>query len=87
MIAIPPDVAKRLRKMHKMESKIGVTFEVKIRAEIKFDSEVNMYVAHVPALRIYSQAETASQAKEAIKDAVESYLEVLHKNTKGLLEK
>lgn len=63
------------------EKKVELIFSVKITAEIKFEGEVNMYVAYVPALKIYSQGETQSEAELAIMDAVESYLTVSHKES------
>ncbi len=55
-------------------------FKVEIKAIIEFDKEVKMYVAKVPALKTYSQAKTQAEAKLAIMDAIESYLEVAHKH-------
>ena len=55
-----------------------ITFKAKIRASIELDAGVNMYVAFVPALRIYSQGKTPIEAKKAIEDATESYLKVAH---------
>lgn len=55
-----------------------ITFKVTMRARIEFDAGVEMYVAYVPALRIYSQGKTPAQAKTAIEDATESYLKVAH---------
>ena len=58
------------------------TFKVGIIAEIKFDDQAKVYVAYVPALKIYSQGETQSKAELAIMDAVESFLAVSHKVNK-----
>ena len=55
-------------------------FKVEIKALIEFDEEVEMYVAKVPALKIYSQAKTKAKAELAIVDAIESYLKVAHKH-------
>ena len=64
-----------------------ITFKVKIRAKIEFDSEVNMYIARVPALPgVCSQGETLSEAKKYVKDAVKSYLIVWHKRWKEITE-
>ncbi|MBA7690251.1 hypothetical protein ES703_98775 [subsurface metagenome] len=56
-------------------------FQVKIKANIDYDPQANVFVAHVPALNIYSQAEKSSEAELAIIDAVESYLKVSHETS------
>lgn len=56
-------------------------FQVKIRANINYDPQANVFVAHVPGLNIYSQGEKSSEAELAIIDAVESYLKVSHKTS------
>ena len=60
--------------------KVEFTFKTDIKATINYDEQVKMFVAYVPALGIYSQGETRSEAEMAIMDAVKSYLKVSHEN-------
>jgi len=62
-----------------------ITFKVKLKAGIKHDKNVDVYVTYAPALRLYSQGETVNQAKSALKDAVQSFLIVAYTN--GVLVK
>ncbi len=64
---------------------MNIIFEAKLKAGIKYDKDVEVYVTYAPALRVYSQGETAIQAKSALKDAVQSFLIVAYSN--GVLEK
>ena len=43
------------------------------------DEDANVYVAYVPALKLYSQGETLNEAERAIRDAVESFSTVTTK--------
>ena len=49
-----------------MKDTIKITFEAKIKAGIKHDEAINIYVAFAPALNLYSQGETAEEAQNAI---------------------
>jgi hypothetical protein len=64
---------------------MGITFKAKLKAGIKYDKHANVYVTFTPALGIYSQGESAQQAKRALEDAVKSFLFVSYK--KGVLAK
>ena len=64
---------------------MNINFEAKLKAGIKYDKDVEVYVTYVPALRLYSQGETVIQAKSALKDAIQSFLIVAYSN--GVLEK
>lgn len=61
------------------------TIDVNLKAEIKFDEEADIYVAHTPIFDIYSQGESVDSAKLALEDAVNSFLMVAYEN--GLLGK
>ena len=45
-------------------------------ANIIQDADLDIFVAHVPELDIYSQGRTLKEARVAIEDAIESYLTV-----------
>lgn len=55
-----------------------VKFEAKLKAGIKWDEEVNAFVSFAPALGLYSQGTSKSQAKDALQDAVNSFLIVAY---------
>lgn len=57
-----------------------IDFEIRLEASIKYDNEAKVFVAHTPALKVYSQGVTRSQAKLGLADAVESFLIVAYKN-------
>lgn len=42
---------------------------------IRYDVDAHVYVAHCPLIGVYSQGETEAEAKEAIRSAVEMYLQ------------
>ncbi len=57
---------------------IKVKFEAKVKAGIKYDSEVDAFVTFAPALGVYSQGTTKLQAKNALKDAINSFFIVAY---------
>ena len=57
----------------------------KLKSEIKFDKDANIFIAYSPKYRIFSQGKTIERAKLALEDAVESFLIVSNKY--NLLEK
>lgn len=57
---------------------ILVKFEAKLKAGIKWDEEAKVFVTFAPALGLYSQGTTKLQAKTALNDAVNSFLEVAY---------
>ncbi len=56
-----------------------IKFKVDIKVKIEYDRQAKMFVAYVPALGVASQGKTRPEAEEAIKEAVECWLEVSHK--------
>lgn len=57
-----------------------ICIEARFKAGIKFDEQAQVHVTFAPALGVYSQGETVIQAKEALEDAVKSYLCVAYNN-------
>lgn len=49
-----------------------------LKAEIWFSEDVEMFVAYVPTLDIFSQGKTVTKARLALEDAVNSFLIVKH---------
>lgn len=64
---------------------MNIIFQVKLKAGIKRGEASEVFVSFAPALRLYSQGETLDQAKEALADAINSYLTVAYE--KGVLAK
>lgn len=58
------------------------TINISLDIEIKFDEDVNIFVAHAPAIDIYSQGKSVDKAKLAIEDAVNCYLVTSYKLNK-----
>ncbi len=54
-------------------------FQPRIRGEVTFDEQAKVFVTYIPALGIYSQAESEAQAKTALRDAVEGWFTTHHK--------
>jgi len=59
--------------------KMTIEFKAKLRAGISYDESAEVYVTYAPALDIYSQGVTKKEAKEALKDAVASFLVVSYR--------
>lgn len=59
---------------------LRISFQVKLKAGIKFDEEAKVFVSFAPALQLYSQGLTKTEAKRALQDAVESWLIVAYEN-------
>lgn len=57
-----------------METKITVS--INLSAEVKYDKEVNIWVAHNETLGIFSQGHSEDDALGALGDAIKSYLEI-----------
>lgn len=64
---------------------IRIKFEAKLKAGIKYDEQANVHIAYAPAIELFSQGETELQAKNALTDAIQSFLLVAYRN--NLLEK
>ncbi len=49
---------------------MAVSFEAKLKAGFKWDDEAGVFVTYAPALQVFSQGKTKTQAKRALNDAV-----------------
>lgn len=58
---------------------------IRLDADIKFDKEISMHVAHAPIFGVYSQGETEDRAKHNLEDAVQGFLSVAY--SRGLLKR
>ena len=58
---------------------IKITISTKLKAGIKLDKDVGVYVAFAPSLGVFSQGANITEAKRALKNAVNSFLRVAHR--------
>lgn len=49
-----------------------------LKCLVRYDAEAGVFVSHCPALKLYSQGDTAEEANEAIKSAVSLYVETAY---------
>jgi len=59
--------------------------EVQVVASIRRDDDVELFVSHVPVLKLYSQGRTEGEALRAIECAVRLYLKTA--SERGLLDR
>ena len=52
---------------------------VRFRATVEYDEDIDVYVARSPELNILSQGTTKQEAREALADAIHSYVVVKEK--------
>ena len=61
-----------------------ITFSANLRIGVKHDDSANVFVGYAPALDIYSQGSSKSEAKRATESAVRQFISVAY--DKGVLE-
>lgn len=55
-----------------------IRFEAQVRGAIKWDDDAKVYVSYAPALGIYSQGISSKEAQEALKSAIQLYLQTAY---------
>ncbi len=68
-----------------MPNVVIIRFKANLKAGIKYDEQAKVHVTYAPALQLYSQGTTPLEAKVALADAVQMFLNVAY--DRGILEK
>jgi predicted RNase H-like HicB family nuclease len=63
-----------------MTANVQMKIEINLRAAVGFDSQAGVWVSWCPALDIYSQGESKSEARLALNEALTSYVKYCYKS-------